>query len=96
MPLINPATNRRPANGKATTVTAESVANVVTPVRRLAHALAPHQLLFRHVVGIILFQQCQRIRDQALVAGGEVEHVQAVDGVVARPAANEHDPLAVG
>ena len=31
MPLSKPATNNRPASANATTVTAASVANVVTP-----------------------------------------------------------------
>ena len=66
------------------------------PGGRLAHSFAPRALFCGQVIGIELCQQRHRVGDQPLLAAGDVEHVQAVDRIVTGPAADEHDPPAIG
>ncbi len=63
---------------------------------RLAHSFAPCALRCGQVVGVELGEQRQWISDQPLFAGGDIEHVEAVDRIVAGPAADEHDSPAIG
>ena len=58
--------------------------------------LAPGPLLGRQRLVVDHAEQRQRIGDEPLVAGGHVEHPQAVDRIVAPSAAREHDALPVG
>ena len=61
-----------------------------------AHALAAQSLLGRQVLVVVRAQQFDRVADQSLLTAGQVEHPQAVHRVVASPAAQEHDPGAIG
>ncbi len=62
---------------------------------RLPRPLAAGLFLGRQVV-VAPAEECVGIGDEALVAGGGVDHPQAVDRVGATAAAQEDDPLAVG